>query len=191
MKIFFLILFAFTAIEVELLAAEAGMPQLDPKYWASQAFWLVLVFTSLYLGVSKIFIPKIKETLDDRDNKIKDDLDEAKNFNDLSEKKLEDYEKIIDEAKKQVKKILSESKDKLIQDIDIKKKQINKEIEEEVFKAQAEILELKKNSINNILSISEEISSEIIEKISGDKLNGSSIKATVLEISKNNLAKLI
>jgi F-type H+-transporting ATPase subunit b len=191
MRIFLVIPLAFLAIEVNLYSAEAGMPQLDPKYWASQAFWLTLIFTILYLFISKIFIPKIKNGLDNRDNKIKDDLDEAKNFNDLSEKKLEDYEKIIDEAKKQVKKILSESKDKLIQDIDIKKKQINKEIEEEVFKAQAEILELKKNSINNILSISEEISSEIIEKISGDKLNGSSIKATVLEISKNNLAKLI
>ena len=187
----FVIILAYLAISINLYAAEAGMPQLDPKYWASQAFWLTLIFTILYLFISKIFIPKIKNGLDNRDNKIKDDLDEAKNFNDLSEKKLEDYEKIIDEAKKQVKKILSESKDKLIQDIDIKKKQINKEIEEEVFKAQAEILELKKNSINNILSISEEISSEIIEKISGDKLNGSSIKATVLEISKNNLAKLI
>jgi|TARA_B110001452_G_C15106579_1_gene385770 F-type H+-transporting ATPase subunit b len=191
MRIFLVIPLAFLAIEVNLYSAEAGMPQLDSKYWASQAFWLTLIFTILYLFISKIFIPKIKNGLDNRDNKIKDDLDEAKNFNDLSEKKLEDYEKIIDEAKKQVKKILSESKDKLIQDIDIKKKQINKEIEEEVFKAQAEILELKKNSINNILSISEEISSEIIEKISGDKLNGSSIKATVLEISKNNLAKLI
>ena len=37
------------------------MPQLDPKYWASQAFWLIVIFTALYLVLSNLFIPKIKE----------------------------------------------------------------------------------------------------------------------------------
>ena len=44
---------ALIAICDELFAAEAGMPQLDPKYWASQAFWLILVFTILYISISK------------------------------------------------------------------------------------------------------------------------------------------
>ena len=38
--------------ETFLFAAEAGMPQLDPKYWFSQTFWLVLIFFSL---MSKLF----------------------------------------------------------------------------------------------------------------------------------------
>ena len=88
MKMFLLILGALVASEVILFGAEAGMPQLDPKYWYSQAFWLILVFTLLYLTISKFFVPKIKNGLDDRDNKIKDDLDEAKSLNDLADKKL-------------------------------------------------------------------------------------------------------
>ncbi len=51
------------------------MPQLDPTYWASQAFWLVLIFAALYLVLANLFIPKIKSSIDDRENKIKDDLD--------------------------------------------------------------------------------------------------------------------
>jgi F-type H+-transporting ATPase subunit b len=78
MKVFVSIILAYLANEINLIAAEAGMPQLDPKYWASQAFWLTVIFTSLYLSISKLFIPKIKNCLDDRDNKIKNDLDEAK-----------------------------------------------------------------------------------------------------------------
>ncbi len=191
MRIFLVIFLAFLATEVNLYSAEAGMPQLDPKYWASQAFWLTLVFTLLYLLISKIFIPKIKIGLDNRDNKIKDDLDEAKTFNDLSEEKLKEYEKIIEETKKQVKKIFLENKEKLVQDIKIKKKQIDKEIENEVSKVQSEILELKQDSINDISTISEEMVSEIIVAISGEKLNSSSIKATVSELSKNNLSKYL
>ena len=41
-------------------AAEAGMPQLDPTYWASQVFWLTLIFSAIYFLIAKIFVPKIK-----------------------------------------------------------------------------------------------------------------------------------
>jgi len=77
MRLFLLVVGIFITSQINLLAAEAGMPQLDPTYWASQAFWLILLFTFLYLALSRTFIPKIKECIDDRENKIKDDLDEA------------------------------------------------------------------------------------------------------------------
>ena len=191
MKIFFVVLGASLAISIDLFAAEAGMPQLDPTYWASQAFWLILVFTFLYLAISKFFIPKIKSGLDDRENKIKNDIEEANNLKDLSEKKQKEYSLVIENAKKEVQKILSENKNKLNADIQNKKKAIEKEIEEEIQKAQIEIKNLKKNSINNIAKISEEIASTVIEEISGDKLNESSIKAAVSESAKKNMDKYL
>ena len=63
MRLFLLIIGIFTQVKINLLAAEAGMPQLDPTYWASQAFWLILIFTALYLALSNLFIPKIKDNM--------------------------------------------------------------------------------------------------------------------------------
>jgi F-type H+-transporting ATPase subunit b len=191
MKRYFGFIIALCAIQNNLIAAEAGMPQLDPKYWASQAFWLILVFTTLYISIAKFYLPKIKNNLDDRENKIKDDLDDANNFKELSETKLKEYEKILEDAKKEVIKIQIESKNTLDKDIKIKKETIEKEIEKEILKAQKEISDLKKNSISDIQKISENIASNIIETISGDKLNESSIKAAVEEISKKNLGKYL
>ena len=76
-------------------------------------------------------------------------------------------------------------------DIHEKKEKIEKEIEKELIQAQKEITELKKNSISDIHNISKEIASNIIENISGDKLNESSIKAAVEEISKKNVGKYL
>ena len=39
----FFIIFIY-CFETLLFAAEAGMPQLDSKYWFSQSFWLILIF---------------------------------------------------------------------------------------------------------------------------------------------------
>ena len=188
-------LLAFTiatlAIQNNLFAAEAGMPQLDPKYWASQAFWLILVFTILYISVSKFYLPKIKNNLEDRENKIKKDIDDANKFKELSETRLKEYERILENAKREVIKIHLESKNTLDKDIHKKKETIEKEIEKEISKAQKEIIELKKNSISEIQKISESIAASIIENISGDKLNESSIKATVEDVSKKTIGKYL
>ena len=185
------IFLAFLANSKALFAAEAGMPQLDSKYWASQGFWLVLVFVCLYLAMANFFIPKIKNNLNNRDSKIKNDLDEAKKFKDESEKRQKEYEVTIDKAKKQVQKILSENKNKLNLEIQKKRRTIENEIEKEIQKAQKEIILLKKESVNHISKISEEVTAKVIEEISGDKLNESSIKAAVLETSKSHLKKYL
>ena len=191
MKSYLSLVIATLAINTDLFSAEAGMPQLDPKYWASQAFWLILVFTILYISIAKFYLPKIKKNLDDRENKIKDDVNDANKFKELSVSKLKEYEKILADAKKEVIKIQIESKNILDKDIQSKKVAMEKEIENEISKAQKEIDELKKSSLNDIRNISENITSSIIENISGDKLNESSVKATVEDVSKKNIGKYL
>ena len=83
------------------------MPQLDPTYWPSQAFWLILIFAILYFSISKFYLPKIKNNLDNRDSKIKEDLDNANKFKEESEKKLKEYDLIMNNAKKEISKIHS------------------------------------------------------------------------------------
>jgi len=191
MRLFFLILGFFTTSQSNLLAAEAGMPQLDPKYWASQAFWLILIFALLYLTLSKMFIPKIKESIDDRENKIKDDLDEAQDLRSIAEQKLEEYEVTIENAKKEVQKIIFDNKNKLSVEMQNKRRESEKEIESEIKSAEQEIEILKKESLASITTISEEMASKVIQMVSGEPLNQSSVKAAVLESTKKNLGKYL
>ena len=60
MKRYLSLIIAILAMKTNLSAAEAGMPQLDPTYWASQAFWLILIFAifptiySIFFAVSRV-----------------------------------------------------------------------------------------------------------------------------------------
>jgi F-type H+-transporting ATPase subunit b len=191
MRLLLLIIGIFITSEISLLAAEAGMPQLDPTYWASQAFWLILIFTLLYLALSKLFIPKIKDGIDNRENQIKDNLDEAQKLKTIAEKKLKKYELTIENAKKEVQKILFESKNKLNSEIQNKKKNFKKEIDAEIKNAEKEIENFKKNCLKSISTISEEMTSKVVETISGEPMNQSSIKAAILESTKKNLNKYL
>ncbi|WP_174274418.1 F0F1 ATP synthase subunit B family protein, partial [Sphingomonas bacterium] len=52
------------------------MPQIDQiaAIYASQLFWLVLVFALIYFGIGRAMLPKIQRTVDDRAAKIDGDL---------------------------------------------------------------------------------------------------------------------
>jgi len=189
MKKFLIVLIFPTMLGESLFAAEAGMPQLNPEYWASQAFWLIIIFLSIYILIARIFIPKIKSNLDMRESKIRRDLEEAKTFREEAEKKLKVYKDLIESAKIDTKKILSESSQKLNEDIQAKKNKIQKEIEQETRNAEKEIQKFKSESLNKVNTISEEIVSTLVKDIFGEDLNRSSIKATVSQVLKEHEVK--
>ena len=189
MKKFLIVTITFNYPIINLVAAEAGMPQLDPEVWASQAFWLIIIFLSIYLLISKIFIPKIKANIDTREDKIRKDLEEAKTFKEEAEKKLEEYKKLIETAKLDSKKILYENRQKLNDEIQEKKNKIQNEIEQETLNAEKEIKKFKSDSIKKVGIISEEIVSDLLKGIIGEDGNKSSIKATVSEVIKQKKEK--
>lgn len=182
---------ALAITEKTLLAAEAGMPQLNPEYWVSQGFWLIIIFSTLYISISKFFLPKIKKNLEDREIKIKDDLETAKISKENAEKKMLEYESNIENSKKEVLKILIDAKNKLNNEINKKKQVVENEIENEIKKTQEEIIEFQKNSIISMNKIAEDITANIIKDITGENLNENSIKAAVDETSKNYRSKSI
>jgi len=192
MKRVFFIAFVQSAIfSSKSLGAEEGMPQLNPEFWFSQTFWLVLVFVILYLIIWKRILPKITDNLENRKKTISSDLQEAQNLKKLAEERYKEYKKLINDAKNEAGKIISESKLKLDQDLNNKKIEIQKEIDREINDAEKEINNFKKKSLKSVSKISKEISSEVIKKILNTEINESNLSAIVEEVSqkrlKNNL----
>ena len=175
----------------QTLGSEIGMPQLNPEFWAAQIFWLVIIFSSLYLIIWKIFLPKITFSIENRKSKVVNDLDEAQKFKENAEKKLQEYNEIINSSKKEAKKTIEEGQKKLEKDIEIKKKKISEEIDEELKIVEKEIKDLRKSSISNIVKISSEISSEITKQLIDTDVNKSSVAAIVDGIAKRKMEKNI
>ena len=187
----FALCIAFVVCVNQAFGSEAGMPQLDPEFWASQIFWLILTFSSLYLIIWKVFLPKITLSIENRKSRVVNDLDEAQKLKENAEKKLNEYNKIIEESKKEAKKIIEDNKKKLDRDIKNKKHKFNDEIEKELMAAEKEIKDLKKSSISNINNIAAETSAEIIKQIINIEVNKSSVSAIVDDVVKRKVVKYI
>jgi len=173
----------------EAFGSDVGMPQLDPEFWASQVFWLILIFSILYLVIWKIFLPKINYSIENRKSRIVNDLDEAQKLKESAEKKLEAYNKIIENSKQEAKKIIEDGRKRLNQDIENKKKDFNNQIEKEIAVIEKEIKDLKKTSLSNISKIASETSAELMRKIINTEVNKSNVSAVVDTIIKRNMEK--
>ena len=171
--------------------SETGMPQLNPEFWGAQVFWLILIFSILYLVIWKIFLPRITYSIENRKSRIVNDLDEAQKLKESAEKKLEAYNKIIENSKQEAKKIIEDGRKRLNQDIENKKKDFNNQIEKEIAVIEKEIKDLKKTSLSNISKIASETSAELMRKIINTEVNKSNVSAVVDTIIKKNREKHI
>ena len=186
-KIYFQSIFFSFLFSLEAFAAESGgMPQLNPEFWISQIFWLILTFGIMYLVLSKLILPKISGNLESRKSQILENIEAAEKQRENSEEKLKEYEEIVSKSKMEAKSIFNQAREKALKDISAKKEVLDKQIDEEISKAEQEIKELQSGAAEKINKIAIETSSELIQKLIGADVNNSSISAIVDDLSKRS-----
>ena len=186
-KIFFQsIFFNFFFLKDVFGAESGGMPQLNPEFWVSQIFWLTLTFGILYIILSKLILPKISANLELRKSQIQENIEAAEKQRESSDAKLKEYDNIILKSKLEARNIFKDAREKVIKDINFKKETLDKQINEEIKKAEQEIELIRKNAPEKISRIAIETSAQLVKKLIGAEINNSSISAIVNDLSKKN-----
>jgi len=186
-KIFFqLVFFNFLFLGKVFAAESGGMPQLNPEFWISQIFWLIITFGILYVVLSKLILPKISANLELRKLQISDNIEAADKQREESEIKLREYDEVISRGKVEAKSIYNQARERALKDINAKREVLDKQIGEEVKKAEEEINKLRLEAPKKINEIAKETSFELIQKLIGAEINNSSISAIVDDLSKKN-----
>ena len=186
-KYFFQLIFFYVFFSKEVFGAESGgMPQLNPEFWISQIFWLTLVFGILYIVLSKLILPRISSNLELRKSQIQENIEAADKQRKDSEIKLKEYDNIISKSKLDSKNLFNDTREKTLKAINIKKETLEKQIDDEIKKAEIEINQLRKSAPQKINRIAIETSSEILKNVIGAEINNSSISAIVDDLYKKN-----
>lgn len=188
-KIIFFIVISIAAIPPVWSAESGGMPQLDPEFWVSQIFWLLITFSILFIVLSKFILPKISSNLESRKSQILENIEIADKQKSESQKKLEEFDNLILETKVKAKNIVIEAKTKITEDINKKRDAFEKEINSEIKIAEDEIKDLMSNSPKKINQIAVDTASDLIKELIGTEVNKSSISAIVDDLSKKDKDK--
>ena len=160
------ILILISGTSAAYAAESAGMPQLDPKSWVPQIFWLIITFGFLYIIISKIVFPRLSESIEQRNDYISDLVDEAKKLTEQTEKLNKEYEDFIRSSNNKAQEIIVNERKKLNTEFNKKQDELNEKISKITFEAEKEIRDFKSNSIEQIKLISNNLSNELLKEMS-------------------------
>ena len=162
------------------------MPQLNPEFFISQLFWLVITFSFLIVFLWKISLPRINTALERRENKINDDIESSKKLQTEAEKIQLDITKQLTNSKEEVDKLIKKSLISFQKKSDEELINIDKKLENKIDESSKIILNNKNDAVNQINQQIFEITKLTLSKITSIKITDQEIKNSVSKTKLEN-----
>jgi F-type H+-transporting ATPase subunit b len=160
---------------------EGAFPPFDPGTFTSTIFWLVVTFGLLYLIMSRLALPRVKEILKTRHDKIHGDLAAARKMREEAHEANAAYEKTLAEAKAKSQALAAEQRAKVKLEQDSKRKSLEAELNAKLQTAETQIAEMKAAAMANVGQIANEAASAIVEHLTGSPADPTAIAQAIAE----------
>ncbi|MEC7735498.1 MAG: hypothetical protein VX847_05135 [Pseudomonadota bacterium] len=147
------------------------MPQLDFSTFLPQIFWLFLSLSILYLILSRYALPRISDVIEERKDIIAHDIDKAKEYSADTDKAIEDLNLKITEARSESQQMINNSILEIKNSNELKKNKLFEDIKSDVSAAEKVIYENKDLALKDIANVCEDLSFEMLDNLSIDKID--------------------
>ena len=175
-----------TAEQVEH-TQKSGFPQLDTSTYPSQLFWLAIVFTLMFLSMSKIALPRVGSVIETRQKYRQDNLSaaaQAQSEGDtIQSKNQAERAKANDTAQK----IVAESQQSAADKAQVETSRFAEHARARVTAAELAIAKAKNDAMASLADIAAEAACDIAQKIGGVTLQKADARKIVAPlIQKEN-----
>ena len=158
---------------------KAPFPPFQKETFASQLVSLLIAFVALYLIVSRIALPKVGKTIDDRQAKIEGDLAEAQKLKDESDNALKAYEADLAAARSRAQAIGSETREKLNAASEAERKSLEGKLSVKLADAEKTIAATREAAMSNVRGIAADAATAIVQRLTGVMPDGKAVASAV------------
>ena len=155
------------------------MPQLNPEFFVSQLFWLVVTFSFLLVFLWRISLPRIGNILEKRERKINQDLTTAKELQSEAENIQDKSENQLKQARSDASELIKSSSASLQDKAQIEISKLEKELDDKINDSSEKIEKSKNESLNQIQAQINEITKLTLSKIASFEVTDDEIKNAV------------
>lgn len=157
------------------------MPQLDQitEIYASQLFWLAIVFALIYFGIGKAMVPKIERTMEDRSARIAGDLAAAEAARDAARSADAAYQAGLEAARAEALRVTAGAKVQATSAAEAKLKAATAADEARLADATRTIAEREQAALGEIESATVEAVEAIVARVSGVAVDRASVEQKV------------
>jgi len=155
------------------------MPQLNPEFFVSQLFWLVVTFSFLFVFLWRVSLPRIGNVLEKRERKITEDLTAAKELQAEASQIQEEIENQLKQARTDASEMIKSSSIALQDKAQTELKKLDKELETKIDESAKAIDKSKSESVLQIQEQIHEITKLTLSKVSTFNVSDDEIKKAV------------
>ena len=148
-------------------ASSGGLPQFDPTWYASQAFWLVITFSILYAIFARRTLPNLSSIIENRKNHIQSDLEQAENLTSQAETVQGAYEKSLSGARERSVDMLNDIHTSMQNKKNEQTEHFRVRSENEVRGTEERLEAAKNKAMAEISDIVADVAAQAVEKIIG------------------------
>jgi F-type H+-transporting ATPase subunit b len=134
-------------------AAAPAFPPFETWHMPGQLFWLAILFTTLYLAMSRWILPKLSDTLEKRSDRIASDLDQAARLKDQAIEAQQALELRIAQARNKARETSEKASEKMEAEMAAETARVDAEIAKKLDVADARIATLRTNAMKNVEQI--------------------------------------
>ncbi len=158
------------------------MPQLDVSTFASQIFWLIICFGTLYYLLSQKALPRVGEILEARQDRIAADLDEAQRLRVEAEAALAEYETALAKAHAEAQALLAESQAKLLAETTARQAELDGRLADQIAAAEAQIAAAKQEALKELRTSAVAVAQAATEHLAGLKVTKKAAEAALRDV---------
>ena len=155
------------------------MPQLNPEFFVTQLFWLVVTFSFLLVFLWRVSLPRIGSTLEKRERKISEDLTTAKELQNEAEKIQDTIENQLKQARTDASEMIKSSALTLQDKSQIELTKLDKELDAKIAQSSSTIEKNKNESVLQIQNQINEITKLTLSKVAAFDVSDDEIKNAV------------
>jgi F-type H+-transporting ATPase subunit b len=179
-RVYSMLAAAFVAgISGTAMAAEGGMPQLNPHDFAPQIVWLVITFVVLYLVMSKLAIPTISDTIEKRQGKIQGDLDAAEKASEDTRALVAAYEKRLADAREEARRQHREQAEADSAAAAARLTELGTTLNARIDEAEKRIAGQRAQVMEGLEDMAHDIAADVYSKLSGQPADRATLRAKV------------
>lgn len=162
------------------------LPQLDPTWYASQSFWMLVTFCAMFLAVWRLVMPAMRATVDLRRSKIEEDIKQTEILKTEAARLLKELDAARASVRENTARLMAQAQEQAQAQTAQSETEFTARLNEHIAQKEQALKQARESALREVAAISGELADAIVRKIGGITVPADEIRqetASVMEKS--------
>lgn len=160
------------------------LPQMDPTWFASQSFWLLITFCAMLVVVRLFIMPAMRATVDLRQARLDENIKAAEKLKAEAEALITAYDARIEQTRREAQAVIDRAQAEAAELIAVSEKAFTDRLNARIADGERKIERIKAESSESVRSIAAEITGLMAGKLGPFVLSAQDVSNGIDRVTK-------